>query len=315
METKRNINVTPMFEDVFNDHQEIIVDANNHTYIPNGDYKNDWLYFMLLGAKAIRGKKKVKINKLLSIGSGNGIDLIGLNKVFGTTNIWGTDINEEVLDVIKENVLKYITPETNVNIVKSDIFDNPVFDGEKFDLIYENLPNIPVNLIGKELTNGINSSSYISIDSVNNNYFSNYLLDLHYRFLEQCEYYMSRDSAAICNIGIRFPLSVYQKLFDQFSYRHEILVAGLKIQTEAMDVIKGYQRAEKQFDDSHFHYYAVDKIPDKLLNKRLILPGKRELSEFLSKIKPFQIDIATARGLAAKGQHVAHLVITTGIYN
>lgn len=315
METQNSIDVTPMFKNIFNENCEVSVDANSHTYIPNKDYKNDWLYFMLLGAMALKRKRKNQINNLLSIGSGNGIDLIGLNKIFHANNIWGTDINTEVLDLIRDNIFKYVVPETNVKVIKSDIFDNNAFKDQQFDLIYENLPNIPINLIDKKLMSGINSSSYISTTSVNNNYFSRYLLDLHYRFLEQCSEYMSNRSAAICNIGIRFPLSVYQRLFDHFSYNHEVLVAGLKIQTEALDVIKGYQHAGDQFKNSSFYYYSVDGTPSNLLNTRLILPSNEELSNFLSKVRPFRISMAEARTATKKGQRVAHLVITTGIYN
>lgn len=30
---------------------KFMVDANSHTYRPNNNYANDWLYFMLLEAK------------------------------------------------------------------------------------------------------------------------------------------------------------------------------------------------------------------------------------------------------------------------
>ncbi|WP_219912683.1 hypothetical protein, partial [Bombilactobacillus bombi] len=220
-----------------------------------------------------------------------------------------------VLEVIKNNISTYINSNANVKVIKSDIFDNQVFNNKKFDLIYENLPNIPISLIDQELDQDINSSSYIADASINNNYFSKYLLDLHYRFLKQCKTYMNISSSAICNIGVRFPLRVYEKLFEQFSYKHEVLVAGLKIQTEARDVIKGYLNAERQFNEQQFYYYSVEEMPKDLLNQRLIKPDKTELLNFLSKVKHFQIDMHDAYSAVLNNRNVAHLVFTTGIYN
>ncbi|KHD38117.1 hypothetical protein NL50_00995 [Clostridium acetobutylicum] len=306
---EKTIDVTELFSKYINDkHDNINIFINEHTYSPNLDFKNDWLSFAFCAFRTLKKEliSNKRINNALVIGSGNGIDAIGLSELFNPRKLYVTDLMKDILPIIKRNIGMSLSND-NVEIIQSDLFEN--LGGEKFDLIYENLPNIPIVLLNKDIHDGINSSSYISEKYVSNTIYSGYLLDLHYKFLQQCDKYLNHDGYAICNIGVRFPLNIYYKMFSSLNLKNKILVIGLKEQTEAADVLQGYLAASKTYD-TQIYYYRLD-MPNVYKNRKLILPSEAEKNNYLSSIESAKVSIDEAINLYKKGIKVAHLVFTS----
>lgn len=120
--------------------------------------------------------------------------------------------------------------------------------------------------MGKDLKEGINSSSYISDKYSDDTIYSKYLLDLHKIFLKDCKEYLAENGVAICNIGIRFPIHIYEQLFEISGFLHRILVMGIKEQTEALDVLTGYYAASVKYGTT-IYYYRLDKIDSRYFKK------------------------------------------------
>lgn len=304
---ERMVNITSLFTNyVKKGHDEVSISINEYTYAPNIDLENDWLSFAFCSFKTLKNMANTNLESALVIGSGNGTDAVAISKIFKPNKLCVTDVMSNTLPIIEKNI-KRIVPNQNFELIQSDLFEK--VDRQKFKLIYENLPNIPCKLLNKDLESGINSSSYISDKYINNGIYSKYLLDLHHTFLKECKEYLDDNGYAICNIGIRFPVDIYDKLFTELDYKYQILVMGIKEQTEATDVLSGYLEASNEYD-VEMYYYRLDMLESSQLEK-IILPSNEERNNFLNKIKKAKISISEAVKLYNQGVRVGHLVFTT----
>jgi hypothetical protein len=55
-------------------------------------------------------------------------------------------------------------------------------------------------------------------------------------------------------IGIRFPIHIYEQLFETSGFSHRILVMGIKEQTEAIDVLAGYYAASVKYGTTIYYW-------------------------------------------------------------
>ena len=82
-------------------------------------------------------KSDLKKDKILDIGSGSGAISLSLGKNLPDSQVFGVDISEDALSLCNEN--KDNLNLTNVNFMKSDLFDNI---SDTFDIIVSNPPYI-----------------------------------------------------------------------------------------------------------------------------------------------------------------------------
>jgi methylase of polypeptide subunit release factors len=242
--------------------QYLPVDPKEDKYF----YRNDWASIAFRAFLILKNKYKLNVDSFCSIGTGIGLDAICAIEAFGVKEVLITDLQENIALHARDNIKKNLIKENKYKITpfKSDIFKRENgFPKNKFDLIFENLPNLPLNY---------NDSAYLpsifasftpleNYDDVPQLYKKN-LLFSHYKFLKEAKKYLSRDGGVLCNIGGRIPSEIIINMFNDLNYRPEIIVFDVRRQTEAESNINAYAKWEKE-NNINFKYYPFD-ILDKI---------------------------------------------------
>ncbi|MFH1664387.1 MAG: class I SAM-dependent methyltransferase, partial [archaeon] len=285
---------------------------NEKMYPIKKNTEDNWLYYVFAGFKihyySLKNQEK-KVNSLALIGSGNGVDAIGAHYIFKEANqVYLTDIDPETLPLAIKNVKKNKKPGSNVSIngFVGDVCQPLEQENIKADMIYANLPNIP--LWKNTQTNGFGLSTFytprekIRVPSI----LKKNLLELQLHFLNSTKPCLNSGGNVIQVIGGRFPAKNFKILFDEAGFNQQQLCAGLKLQTETREVISGYSKAEKENNNEFIFYDYKNAV--KSLNKggeTSLITGKK--TDYLEKrLKDYSMTATQALKEHKKGMKIGH---------
>jgi hypothetical protein len=142
-----------------------------------------------------------------------------------------------------------------VDVIQSDLFRQYPADS-RFDLVYENLPNIPdADDIYRDLraASCFEAGKYAASPAS-----ERYLLTLHHNFLLEAPAHLNPGGWVVSAIGGRIPHAVIAEMFRRSGFRPVVLAFGLKVQTEAAIVLAGYARAERRGSPEFSFYHPVE---------------------------------------------------------
>ena len=243
------------------DYLSIIV--ADHAYLPKTeDIKSDWVAYIAAPAfKLIRENAGKDIEAFASIGTGSGIDVLTAIELLGARRVGFTDLQKSVVATAAQNI------RNNVQDIKSIDFEfgegdllQPLQNGKrKFNVIYENLPNVPLASHTK-IEDNRNSGHYLEKRAEAIPVFVHeQMLDLHYLALKQAKEFLAEDGAVYSTLGGRVPLSAFIKLGELAGLKSEIFTYSWKVQAEPEDVISGYAAQEKA-GLGPFHFYRESDL-------------------------------------------------------
>ncbi len=242
------LDITPLFRKMgIRKHAKII--CNKHTYPLNlADLKNEWIYFAIKGFQKLKAEKQ-KFKTIAIIGTGSGIDAIAANELFHPETLVITDIHQQALKIASVNFLNNLGSHKPKEFLalKGNLCDLLIQQKIKADLIYANLPNIPFQ--GKDILEDIYTSTFFeeweqqTVPAV----FREHLLELQYQFLKNAKKALAPKGKILVSVGTRVPEKTLVKLFEKTGLRHSTLVTGLKLQSQADEVLSGYAQAERKF--------------------------------------------------------------------
>jgi hypothetical protein len=291
----------------------LLVKTNRFTYAPsyppNERMQNTWLSIALEGIATLAAHRTEKAwEDLAIVGTGNGLDAVGISRIVQPKTIIASDIHPIALQAARWNIANYVTEDCRVAVVQSDLFDSYP-PGAAFDLIYENLPNIPDE---KELFDGVRSASCFAprarpIATT----FDRHLLTLHHDFLIQARTRL-RDSGWIVGvIGGRIPVQLIHELFADAGYRSTVAAFGLKIQSEGDVVLPAYAAAERETGASFLYYHPLDAclaVAREMPQPADLLAREDYARALTERLHPFEIPSTEAARLHATGAAVCHTV-------
>jgi hypothetical protein len=226
--------------------------------------EENWLYYAFAGFKKLDSLLKeegAKVASLALIGTGNGVDAIGACHIFkDVVRIYLTDIDEETLPLALQNVKGNLDPAAKAAVdgFAGDVCEPLQERSIKVDLIYGNLPNIP--LWDSEQTDGFGLSTFYSPreSAAPHPVIKQSMLELQLHFLRSAKACLTPGGSVVQLVGGRFPSRNFKLLYELAGFELTQLCAGLKPQTEASEVLTGYARAEKE-NDVEFTFYDYDK--------------------------------------------------------
>jgi len=127
----------------------IDISLTEYSYEPKvSDPKYDWVASAAIPAMlALREKFTMQgqnVKEFCTIGTGTGTDALAAMEIFNPSNIVVTDIHQSVVDHAVKNIKTNLIDKEKVTVngVVGDLCAPLLEAGYKFDLIYENLPNI-----------------------------------------------------------------------------------------------------------------------------------------------------------------------------
>ncbi|KAJ7771704.1 hypothetical protein B0H16DRAFT_1514425 [Mycena metata] len=278
------------------------------TYLPKIDNpRRDWVASVAVPAfLAHRAQNEVKA--FATVGTGGGLDAIAAMDIFNPECIAMTDLHQPVVDAAAENFRIATAGLSCANFIAAagDILAPLANKNCKFDLIYENLPNIPLD-DAHEIDAGQTSSTYVPHRSEDIPAIAtNNLLALHFLALRQAKSLLSDTGAIISSIGGRVEIAILLKMASEAGYRAEILTYTWKIQSEPEEVIGGYKKNQED-GLGPFYFYPVAILEKTFGNLDPAAAGRRA-EEIEGLLRPHAVDALTALELHRNGLEIGHTV-------
>ena len=285
------------------------IEVADHAYLPKTeDIKSDWVAYIAAPAfKLIREKLGHDIESFVSIGTGSGIDVLTGIELLGAKRVGFTDLQRSVVAAAAQNVRNNLKS----NNIEFEFGDGdllqPLQNGKRnYDVIYENLPNVPL-ASNTKIEDKRNSGHYLEkrIELIPE-FVHEQMLDLHYLALKQAHDYLAENGAVYSTLGGRIPLSAFIKLGELAGLHSEIFTYSWKVQAEPEDVISGYAAQEKA-GLGPFRFYRAEDLQKAFANVSVKDSGSRafEIEESLDSVK---LSATAAYEAFKKGEVIGHTV-------
>ena len=286
------------------------IEVADHAYLPKTeDIKSDWVAYIAAPAfKLIREKLGHDIDSFVSIGTGSGIDVLTGIELLGAKRVGFTDLQRSVVAAAAQNVRSNIkeTSKIEFEFGNGDLLQ-PLQNGKRnYDVIYENLPNVPL-ANNTKIEDKRNSGHYLEKrEEAIPEFVHEQMLDLHYLALKQARDYLAENGAVYSTLGGRVPLNAFIKLGELAGLRSEIFTYSWKVQAEPEDVISGYAAQEKA-GLGPFRFYRAEDLQKAFANISVKDSGKRafEIEKALDSVK---LTATAAYEAFKKGEVIGHTV-------
>ena len=285
------------------------IEVADHAYLPKTeDIKSDWVAYIAAPAfKLIREKLGHDIDSFVSIGTGSGIDVLTGIELLGAKRVGFTDLQRSVVAAAAQNVRNNLkSNDIEFEFGDGDLLQ-PLKNGKRnYDVIYENLPNVPL-ASNTKIEDKRNSGHYLEKrEEAIPEFVHEQMLDLHYLALKQARDYLAENGAVYSTLGGRVPLNAFIKLGELAGLRSEIFTYSWKVQAEPEDVISGYAAQEKA-GLGPFRFYRAEDLQKAFANISVKDSGKRafEIEKTLDSVK---LTATAAYEAFKKGEVIGHTV-------
>ncbi|MCJ1247109.1 hypothetical protein MMC30_004320 [Trapelia coarctata] len=292
------------------------------TYLPKFDNpRADWVVTAALNSfRAYQCGELGVVKRFATCGTGSGTDVIAALDTFPQlSGVAMTDLHNAVVKAAKSNVLsatekadeRVRTVAREAVAVAGDVL-LPLKGQESFDVIYENLPNIPLSVSTTgDLCSGQTSSTYVGDRTADNipGFVSAALLDLHYVCLTEARVFglLGSSGTILSSMGGRVPLEAMFKMADAAGYVGRVLSLSWKKQSEPEAVIGGYAEHEKK-GLGPFFFYPTSALERVFSTQTPAAAGLRA-SQIENQLLPERLDAVTALQKHRQGVDVGHTVV------
>jgi hypothetical protein len=183
----------------------------------------------------------------------------------------------------------------------------PLQNGKRnYDVIYENLPNVPL-ASNTKIEDKRNSGHYLEKrEEAIPEFVHEQMLDLHYLALKQARDYLAKNGAVYSTLGGRVPLNAFIKLGELAGLRSEIFTYSWKVQAEPEDVISGYAAQEKA-GLGPFRFYRAEDLQKAFAYISVKDSGSRAL-EIEKSLDSVKLTATAAYEAFKKGEVIGHTV-------
>ena len=286
------------------------VAVTDHAYLPKTeDITSDWVAYIAAPAfKLIRENLRHDVEAFASIGTGSGIDVLTGIELLGAKRVGFTDLLESVVDAAAENIKKNLKNADSIELEfgAGDLLQ-PLENGKRrYDVIYENLPNVPLT-DNTKIEDKRNSGHYLEKRvEVIPEFVHEQMLDLHYLALKQARDYLADKGAVYSTLGGRVPLSAFIKLGELAGLSSEIFTYSWKVQAEPEDVISGYAAQEKA-GLGPFRFYRASDLQKAFADISVKESGKNAF-EIEKSLESSKLTAKEAYEAFQKGEVIGHTV-------
>ncbi|THC89183.1 hypothetical protein EYZ11_011370 [Aspergillus tanneri] len=239
---------------------------SEQSYLPKVDNpRADWAVIAAFNSfQAYQRGQLGKVQRFATIGTGSGTDMIAALETFPDLEFGAmTDLHQSVVNAAKRNVLNATEKSAPCRAVAKSIYASagdlllPLSGQEAFDLIYENLPNIPLTAT-RSLVDGQMSSTFIGDRTADRvpAHVSEALLDLHYICLYQARVtrLIKPSGAILSSMGGRVPVQSMLDMADAAGYSGRVVSLAWKIQSEPETVISEYAENQRKGSGKYYFY-------------------------------------------------------------
>jgi methylase of polypeptide subunit release factors len=281
---------------------------SSHSYLPRiDDRQGDWVAHVAAPAFKLyrRQRGNALIGSFCSIGTGSGLDVLSAIEILGAQRVGLTDVHEDVVATAADNVARnhLASHPLVIEAGYGDLLEPLRHYHARYDVIYENLPNVPL-ISAAEIAADQKSSTYLAPRREKlPELVRQQMLDLHYLALWQAKNFLLPGGAVLSTLGGRVPLSVFLVLGKLAGYTPSFLSYTWKVQTD-QEVIRDYARKQEE-GFGPFYFYRVETLQKTFAAIDPGDTGKNALAIEQS-LRPERLDAAQAYTALRSGERIGH---------
>lgn len=285
---------------------------SDRAYLPRvDDPEADWVASVAAPAfarlRATRGDAACR--RFCALGTGSGMDALAAIEILGAAEVGLTDLFPEVVAAAARNVSAHLAPGVDISLHAGagDLLTPLNGRGLRFDVIYENLPNLPL-ADDSRLEDSRTSGAFLPARTEPvSGLFKDNLLALHWVALVQARDYLAPGGAVLSTLGGRVPLSVITALAEQAGLVPDVFSFTWKVQAEPDEVIGAY--AEWQAKGlGPFYFYRAEDLRRAFAGVEPDQSGARA-AEIERTLAPHRLDAASAWAAHRAGERIGHTVV------
>lgn len=291
--------------------RQLSITLSDHSYQPRiNDLESDWVAHVAAPAfKVLRQQRGgAAVDSFCSIGTGSGLDVLSAVEILGATRVGLTDVHEDVVSTAAANVARNHNP-SHPLIIESGYGDllAPLRSyGARYDVIYENLPNVPLQS-AEAVAADRNSSTYVPPRTEHlPGLVRQRMLDLHYLALVQAKDFLLPGGVVLSCLGGRLPLQVFLSLGELAGYVSSFLTYTWKVQGDPEEVIRDHAKSQ-QSGFGPFYFYRAEVLQKTFARVNLAESGEKAL-EIEHSLVPERLDAASAYAAFQNGERIGHTV-------
>lgn len=273
------------------------------------DLRKDWVASVAVPAFKLIRQYQGDQAAFCALGTGVGLDALAAVETLGSTRIGITDVHETVVSAAYRNILSNLRHPTRVIVEggHGDLLAPLAPYGARYDLIYENLPNVPIGDPAR-LEEGRTSTAHLPprpepVPAL----VGEHLLSLHYLALVQARDFLKPGGAVLSMLGSRIPLAVYGEMARLAGYRADIYTYGWKVQVEGEAVIPGHA-AQQAAGYGPFHFYRAADLEQAFAGVALESSGQ-QAEAIEARLAPKRLDPFQAWAAYQGGEAIGHTYV------
>ena len=284
----------------------------DHTYVPKVMLpRSDWVTTVALPAflvYRVRYPRTSDGGTMGLIGTGIGLDALAAIEVLAPARVLVTDLHHDVVakavENIQENLLDPLAVQVEGVVGSLGV---PLLDRqEKVDLLYENLPNLPLP-DGFDLFSSHHSSHFVRVSGGEvPAVVTRDLLELHFLFLLQALPLLNAGGRILCAIACRRPLASLLALPQAAGFDSRLLLYTWKIQADAQEVVQGYA-AHQQRGGGPFYFHRLETL-ERVFGSRSVVTTVDQALGLEQVLHADAVDAAVALELLEAGVLLGHTV-------
>lgn len=293
----------------------LTIELTRHSFLPRADdLLHDWVATVATPAFKLIRRRQGAQEAFCSIGTGAGLDALAAIETLGSTRVGITDVHEEVVSTASANILGNLRDPARITLEAGhgDLLAPLARFRPRYDLIYENLPNVPLDDAARFGHARVSSSHVPPRPEAIPEVLQRQLLALHYVALGQAHAFLRPGGAVLSMLGGRVPLAVFHEMARLAGHRSDILAYGWKIQVDPVEMIgghAGHQRAGK----GPFHFYRASRLAEVFARVDPDASGPLA-AEIEESLVPDRLDAFQAWEALGKGETIGHTVAVLRSY-
>lgn len=284
---------------------------SDRSYLPRiDDLEADWVASVAAPAFArlVRERGGDACRRFCALGTGSGMDALAAIEILGAAEVGLTDLFPDVVDVAAANVVGNLRDGNAVRVHAGagDLLHPLRGRGVTFDVIYENLPNLPL-ADDARLDDSQTSSGFVPprAEAVPQE-FRDSLLALHSVALAQAREFLAPGGVVLSTLGGRVPLSVIAAMARHAGLVPSIFTYTWKVQVDP-DAMIGAYAAWQGRGLGPFHFYRVSDLRAIFAGLDLVEAGQHA-AEIEQALAPKRLDAAAALAAHRAGVRIGHTV-------
>jgi hypothetical protein len=293
--------------------ETLSIAVNAHCFLPrDDDLQADWVATVAVPAfrRVAALRRPRSIRSFCSIGTGSALDALAAAEILEPQQIVVTDVHEDVVEAARRNLRTNLKRPHAVELVAEtgDLFSPLTSRPFRFDVVYENLPNLP--LAGDTADLGVERTSSGFLAHRNEPIppaVRDALLSLHYLALLQAKPFLAGDGVVLSMLGGRVSLRSFLQMAEQAGYRSSFLSFGWKVQAQAEEILTGHAHWQDN-GLGPFHFYPIDDLNRVFADVDPLTAGGRAL-EIEQALAPYAIDAHQAVDIHRSGGKVGHTYV------